>query len=158
MARFFRLGGWMGQCANLGKGMDSEEPEEIHYPSPGVDCEAIAKEVKEHVLASFVSPRRIDIWAEGGFFDTWHKQIGFSVWYTTYDEREAAIADGEAKRLEELLRSECLERGFPESQIDRIYVWIDCHQAMARGLGKEEVFNEWLEGEEQRGASGGKPD
>ena len=130
-----------------------EEPDEIHYPPTGVDSEAIANEVKAHVLATFASTRRIDIWAEGGFFDTFHKQIGFSVWYTTYEERESAIHDGEAERLENLLREECLKRGFPESQSDRIYVWIDCHQALARGLNKEEVFNEWLEGEEQKRSS-----
>ena len=133
--------------------MDPQEPEEIHYPSPGVDSESFANEVKEHVLASFPSARRIDIWAEGGFPDTFHKQIGFSVWYTTYEEREAALNDGEAERLEKLLRDECLKRGFPKSQSDRIYVWIDCHQALARGLNKEPVFNEWLKAEEQKGNS-----
>ena len=125
--------------------MNSEpvNTEEMRYPDPGVDSKAIADAVKEHVISSFSGPRRIDIWSEGGVPDTFHKQIGFTIWYTSRPMRLEAIAAGENTALENLLRDECIKRGFPETMRDRIYVWTDSFQALSRLVGQESEFNTW---------------
>ena len=125
--------------------LKSDDEGAVHHPAIGVDTTALANAVKEHVMASWSGLRRIDIWAEGGMPDSSHKQIGFAIWYTTRARRQEAFADGEAGRLEKLLRDECVKRGFPESQRERIRGDVDSHQALARLMGQEVAFKEWLE-------------
>lgn len=101
-----------------------------------------ADKVKEEVLSKNLSTREIDIWTEGDF-GTLHKQLGFTVWYSTREEREAAILDGETKSIEESIRECCINHGFPREEQDRIYVWFDSYQALARLINQEVTYSQW---------------
>lgn len=120
----------------------NENDEEVFRPIK-IATRRFAEKVKEEVLSKYTSSREIDIWTEGDL-GTWHKQLGFTVWYSTREEREAAILDGAAKSIEETIRECCIDHGFPREEQDRIYVWIDSYQAFARLTNQEDTFNEWM--------------
>jgi hypothetical protein len=120
------------------------ESEDQIYPVIELATEEFAMRIAEDIEKMSLSTDKIDLWGEGGFDETFHKQLGFTVWYRTYEERVRAVESGEAGKIEAKIRETCISRGFPADQSDRIYVWIDAHQALARGLGKEELFNDWL--------------
>ena len=131
---------------NMNEIKEKDQSEE-EFPAIEIATLDFADKVKEEVLSNYSSNREIEIWTEGGF-GTWHKQLGFTVWYNTRDEREAAILDGEAKSLEDSIRECCINEGFPREEKDRIYVWFDSHQAFARLINKEEAFNKWMDDKE----------
>jgi hypothetical protein len=120
------------------------DPEEKTYPVIEMATEEFAMATAAQLEEMALSTQKIDIWGEGGFGETFHKQLGFTVWYRTDEDRVRAIESGESEVIENKIRDYCISHGFPSADRDRIYVWIDAHQALARGLRKEEVFNEWL--------------
>lgn len=108
-----------------------------------IATEAFANRIKDLVLAEFSSERDINVWVEGDCGDM-EKQLSFTIWYDTREIREQAHMDGEADRLEKLFRETAVKEGYPEDQLDRLFVWTDSHQALARLSGTEPQFNEWL--------------
>jgi hypothetical protein len=130
----------------MNENADEEEIDEV-FPTIEIATRDFADKVKEEIISNYSSNRQIEIWIEAGF-RTWHKQLGFTVWYNTREDREAAILDGEAKSIEDSIRECCIKRGFPHEEQDRIYVWIDCHQAFAKLINKEESFNKWMDTKE----------
>ena len=117
---------------------------EENFPDLGLDTEAMAFAVRDKIEDSLGSPYSLRISPEGGFPSNWRKQIGFTIWFTRRSDWEAANADGEAQRIEALLRAECVLQGFPEAQQERIYVWTDSEEALSRLMGREEQFQTWV--------------
>lgn len=124
--------------------MDAETTEEEVFPLVNADCAAIADRVESEILKGNQTGRGIDIWTEAHFAPEEDRQITFTIWYDTRDMLKEAVESGAADRLEQSIRDACVDAGFPREHLSRVKVWFDCHQAFARLLNKEQVFDSWL--------------
>lgn len=81
------------------------DPEEKTYPVIEMATEEFAMATAEELEKMALSTDKIDIRGEGGFGETFHKQLGFTVWYRTDEDRVRAIESGEASTIEAKIRA-----------------------------------------------------